>query len=86
MRLIDADDLIEQINGTDFDTYRDYENVYDLIDSAEEVECFDFAHWVYGEYDIPHCSACGYEAMPNMISPFCPVCGAKMMEGADDDE
>lgn len=34
--------------------------------------------WVYDEFDIPHCSECGHEVMPNLISPFCPNCGAKM--------
>lgn len=34
--------------------------------------------WVYGEFDIPHCSECGREAMPNEISPYCPHCGAHM--------
>ncbi len=36
--------------------------------------------WVYGEFDIPHCSECGNDVMPNMISPYCPNCGAKMDE------
>lgn len=34
--------------------------------------------WVYGEFDIPHCSECGREAMPKEISPYCPHCGAHM--------
>ena len=34
--------------------------------------------WVYDEFDIPHCSECGHEVMPNLISPFCQNCGAKM--------
>lgn len=34
--------------------------------------------WVYGEFDIPHCSICGHDVMPNMVSPYCPNCGAKM--------
>ena len=33
--------------------------------------------WVYGEYDIPHCSECGFE--PKGITPFCPMCGARMI-------
>lgn len=37
--------------------------------------------WVYGEYDIPHCSKCGSEV--EEVSPFCPHCGARMDE--DDD-
>lgn len=39
--------------------------------------------WIYGKYDIPHCSECGSEVMPNNISLFCPNCGAKM-DGGDD--
>ena len=34
--------------------------------------------WIYGEFNIPHCSECGYEVTPNMISPYCPHCGARM--------
>ena len=34
--------------------------------------------WVYGEFDIPHCSICGHDVMPNMVSPYCPNCGTKM--------
>lgn len=37
-----------------------------------------YGEWVYGEFDIPHCSECGHEVMPNVISPYCPNCGAKM--------
>lgn len=36
--------------------------------------------WVYGEFDIPHCSECGMEVMPCNISKYCPNCGAKMEE------
>lgn len=36
--------------------------------------------WIYGEFDIPHCSECGNDIMPNMISPYYPNCGAKMDE------
>ena len=39
--------------------------------------------WVYDEFDIPHCSECGHEVMPNLISPFCPNCGAKMDKEAN---
>lgn len=38
--------------------------------------------WVYGEFDIPHCSECGVEVMPNNVSNYCPNCGAKM-DGKD---
>lgn len=32
--------------------------------------------WIYGEYDVPHCSECGTEVKE--ISPFCPQCGSEM--------
>lgn len=38
--------------------------------------------WVYGEFEIPHCSECGFEPPKDRISPFCPECGAYM---EDDD-
>lgn len=40
--------------------------------------------WVYGEFDIPHCSICGHDVMPNMVSPYCPNCGAKMEADEND--
>lgn len=36
--------------------------------------------WVYGEFDLPHCSECGYEVMPDEITPICKKCGAIMEE------
>lgn len=47
-----------------------------------DVEPMVHGEWVYDEFDIPHCSECGHEVMPNLISPFCPNCGAKM-DGGD---
>lgn len=40
--------------------------------------------WVYGEYDIPHCSECGYE--PGNITPFCGNCGADMRDAMSEEE
>ena len=37
-----------------------------------------YGEWVYGEYDIPHCSECGYEPPMNEITPICPTCNAIM--------
>lgn len=50
--------------------------IYNL--PAADVEPVVHGEWVYDEFDIPHCSECGHEVMPNLISPFCPNCGAKM--------
>lgn len=59
--------------------------VADFIVLVSEIPAADVApvvhgHWVYGEFGIPHCSECGEEAKLDMISPFCPNCGAKMDE------
>lgn len=47
---------------------------------AADVAPVVHGNWVYGEFDIPHCSECGNDIMPNRISPYCPNCGAKMGE------
>jgi len=43
-----------------------------------DVEPVKHGEWVYGEFDIPHCSECGNEIMPHLVSNYCPNCGAKM--------
>lgn len=45
---------------------------------AVDVAPIRYGHWIYDDFDIPHCSECGHEVMPNCISAFCPNCGAKM--------
>ena len=56
-------------------------------DGVVSVEPAKHGEWVYGEYDIPHCSECGAEVMPDKISNYCPNCGAKMEgERISDDE
>lgn len=49
-----------------------------LLQNGVSVIPIDHGNWVYGEYDIPHCSECGAEVMPDKISNYCPNCGAKM--------
>lgn len=36
--------------------------------------------WEYRRSGIYYCSICGYDAMSDAISPYCPNCGAKMEE------
>lgn len=48
----------------------------------ENIEPSAYGEWVYGEYDVPHCSECGAEVKE--ISPFCPQCGARMEEDDND--
>ena len=61
------------------------DNIVD--DGVVSVEPINHGNWIYGEYDIPHCSECGNEVMPDKISNYCPNCGAKMEgERISDDE
>lgn len=87
-RYIDADALIKTIEKRRF-VFKDTITVAEAllaqgrvireeIDNAPTADVVEvkYGEWVYGEYDIPHCSECGYE--PKEISPFCPNCGTKM--------
>ena len=39
--------------------------------------------WIEDEFAISHCSLCGYEQEePELITPFCPLCGAPMTDKA----
>lgn len=81
-------DVVDEANFKE-DVSDDYKNgVYDfsnaLIKTLETLKDGDFVqqgHWIYGEFDIPHCSECGHQIMPNKISPYCPNCGARMDGG-----
>ena len=57
------------------------------IKSQPAADVVEVGHgeWIYGEFDIPHCSECGVEVMPNNISNYCPNCGAKM-DGKDGEQ
>jgi len=39
-----------------------------------------YGEWVYGEYDMPHCSECGYMVTPDKITSMCPECNTVMEE------
>lgn len=56
----------------------------ELLEDTPAADVVEVRHgeWVYGEFDIPHCSECGVEVMPNNVSNYCPNCGAKM-DGKD---
>lgn len=58
------------------------DNVFGEIKEIPAADVAPVVHgrWVYGEFDFPHCSECGTDVEPNMISPYCPNCGAKMDE------
>ena len=39
--------------------------------------------WIEDEFAISHCSLCGYEhEEPEIITPFCPLCGSPMTDEA----
>lgn len=64
---------------------KEHQNMGELIKEwIEQIPAIQpeqkMGEWVYGEFDIPHCSICGHDVMPNMVSPYCPHCGAKMEE------
>ena len=41
--------------------------------------------WIEDEFAINHCSLCGYEQEePELITPFCPLCGSPMTDEAVD--
>lgn len=78
---------LEEVGGCDAppDSWADGwdKGISEAIKSVKELPAADvvevrYGEWIYGDFDIPHCSECGYEKMPNMISPYCPNCGAKM--------
>ena len=41
--------------------------------------------WIEDEFAISHCSLCGYEQEePELITPFCPLCGSPVTDEAMD--
>ena len=50
--------------------------------SREQVERMR-GKWIEDEYSFSHCSLCGYEQEePELITQFCPHCGAPMTDEA----
>ncbi len=50
--------------------------------SREQVERVR-GYWIEDEYSFSHCSLCGYEQdEPELITPFCPNCGAPLTDEA----
>ena len=78
-RLVDEVDFKEGVSDDYKNGFYDFSNA--VIDALEKLKDDDFVQqgrWIYGEYDIPHCSECGHEITPNNISPYYPNCGARM--------
>ena len=80
-------ELIPLVKTLDLCHPKQKKGVLMAISKLKETPAADVAEvkhgeWVYGEFDIPHCSECGVEVMPNNVSNYCPHCGAKM-DGKD---
>lgn len=53
-----------------------------MVDAPSvDAEPVRHAGWIYGGYDLCHCSDCGYQQTLDYITPCCPNCGAKMDGG-----
>lgn len=81
---IDKDKLLNGIECIDISNCTDVDDIFieieRTIDEQPTADVVEVSHgeWIYGELDIPHCSECGKEVLPNQISEYCPDCGAKM--------
>lgn len=75
----EADTEMQKWDGGCWIRYKLFEKIVDILPSVQPEQ--KIGEWVHGEFDIPHCSICGHDVMPNMVSPYCPNCGAKMEVG-----
>ena len=80
---IEREALVERLKKEECDC----EWLWAILDiPAADVSPVKHGHWdyteyaIYGEYDFPRCSECGFEPKEE-ISPYCPNCGAKMDGG-----
>ena len=83
-KLVEEADFKEDASDDYKKGFYDFSNA--VITTLEKVKDDGFiqqGHWIYGEFDIPYCSECGHQIMPNKISPYCPNCGARM-EGEEE--
>ena len=78
-RQVAIDYLIDALYDLDEADYVDNTFIEEELKKVPSVQPEQkIGEWVHGEFDIPHCSICGHDVMPNMVSPYCPNCGAKM--------
>ena len=83
MRLIDADELLNEVRYLDLEDCDDYGKIKEMILDAPTVEAepIKHGHWDYarnGCHKGLQCSACNRYS--KNLSPFCQWCGAKMDE------
>lgn len=89
MRLIDVDDAIEILRKAEAEMHTingfkavDIEAVISFLQNQFVVDAVPVVHGRWKEGYLIHkygCSCCG--TRQDMISPYCPNCGAKMDEG-----
>lgn len=82
MELIDKDDLLYSLK--DLDTTVDKEFLLNNI--IKKIRTFDVddirkGYWIEPEemHYLNYCSNCGVRGVENERSPYCPHCGAKML-------
>lgn len=77
--LVDEADFKEDVSDDYKKGFYDFYNaVVKMLEKLKDDDFVQQGHWKYGEFDIPYCSECGHQIMPNKISPYCPNCGARM--------
>ena len=93
MRLIDADAMRQEWleNGENEYVY-DTNAVLDSIDEQPTIATVPVVHgqWEYWNFDVYKCSNCdGYSRVKEVMGKpswdYCPLCGAKMDGGKDDE-
>lgn len=85
MRLIDADVLIEDVDGDLTDSIAEGRAIEKIM-NAPTVDAVPVRHgkWIRDEFGA-RCSDCGLYAYRDKFdkpweSPYCPICGARMVE------
>lgn len=92
MTRADAIEILERRTTIPGDGYT-FEQINEALDLAlaalrgptrEMVERMR-GEWIEDEFAISHCSLCGYEQEePELITPFCPLCGSPVTDEAMD--
>ena len=82
MRLIDADELCDDVDNYEFTEHSDYSNVRDMIDYAPTIDAepVKHSHWEKSKIlSLRQCHTCGHFEGYN--ANYCANCGAKMDGG-----
>lgn len=83
-------EAIEELKNRYFDRKVVLAKAQDVVNNLPTIDPVKHGKWI-GIDDYPHetweCDQCGciYEEMPSWTPNYCPNCGAKMMEGEEDE-